>query len=106
MNIRVDVWEKFPGYEYQPSEESAFRAIWNFVYDRVFVLLEEIEKEESADKNQKVIMIYLMNHPKRIQCTGYSNALTKKINMSFNETDVSLLLRSAENVLSGVIKSV
>lgn len=105
MRMLFDIWIKFPGYnDYKPEEEVALETIWNYVYDRVYPLIEEIEKEEAVEDGiSKAIIIYLMNEPKAIQPRGYSDQLCKKINSCFNENDGKLLWLSVENALSGLM---
>ena len=105
MNIFFDLDIKFPGiYEKsKPEEKLALETIWNYVYDRVILLYDEIEKEESIDDKPKAIMIYLMNDPRAIQPRGYSDALCDKINGCFNENDAKLLWDSVDKALQSLL---
>ena len=101
MNIFFDLDIKFLGFfdKCLPEEQAALQAIWNYVYDRIVFLIDEIELEEAQSDNPKAIMIYLMNDPKAIQPNGYSQKLCDKINGCFNENDRELLWKSVETAI-------
>lgn len=73
------------------EEQTALETIWNYVYDRIFVLIDEIENEETANEKPKAIVIYLMGKQRAVQPGGYSKDLNEKILNCFNENDAKLL---------------
>jgi hypothetical protein len=100
MNVLFDVWAKH-GLEakYSPEEEVAFEAIYNYIYDRIVFMWDEIEAEEKDESNQKAVMVYLLEQPMKIQPIGYSEKLHEKIVGCFNEKDADLLWESVAEAL-------
>jgi hypothetical protein len=105
MNLLFDIWIKYPDYkDYKPEEELAIKTIWEYVYDRIFLLIDEMEAEENNGNGiSKAVVIYLMNVPKAIQPRGYSDKLCDKINACFNENDGKLMWESVEQSLKGLM---
>jgi hypothetical protein len=108
MNILFDIWinnSTIPApYKFTPEEESGLQTIWIYIYDRVALLIDEIEKEENeSSEYKKAIVIYLLNKPMAIQAHGYSERLTEKIYSCINENDVKTLWQTVENKLSSFI---
>ena len=74
-------------------------------YDRISILLDEIEVEEVIDDHisdgqiSNTIVIYLLNDPKVIQPRDHSDQLCNQINSCFDENDGQLLWESIENFL-------
>ena len=105
MNIFFDLDIKYPGFfnKCKPEEQAALQTIWNYVYDRIVYLDNEIEAEEQDKSVSKAIVIYLMKHPYAIQPRGYSQRLSDKINGLFNENDAKLLWESVEKALKSFL---
>ena len=95
MNLLFDIWIKYPGYKnYTPEEEQVLKTIWDYVYDRIYLLIPDIENEEINTKTPEkppAVIIYLMNKPTAVQPRGYSDALCDKIIKCFNENDGRIL---------------
>lgn len=105
MNILFDLEIKFPELfqNCKPEEETALRTIWEYVYDRVAFLANEMDAEEKMDDKGKALVIYLMNKPKAIQPRGYSDSLCNKLIGCFNENDARLLWESVDKALSSLL---
>jgi hypothetical protein len=105
MNIIFDVWV-LPNYKkkFSVEQEKMLQAIWHFVYDKIFYLMDEIETEEHGyKKEQRHIMVYLTTKPKKIEPHGYSDKLIDKINGSFNEKDSELMWQSVIDALQSLL---
>jgi len=73
-----------------PTDEKVFETFYNFVYDRVYILDAEIQKEEDADPTEsKAIIIELVKQ--RITFKDYSPELTAKLQHCFTEHDYKIL---------------
>lgn len=105
MNVLFDVWGKFGTGEgiYTPEEESVFESIYNYIYDRIVFMWDEIEEEERQGESQKAILVYLLESPMKIQPRGYSEKLHNRIVDCFNERDAELLWKSVENSLKRLL---
>lgn len=104
MHVLFDVWGKF-GVEanYSPEEQIAFEAIYNYIYDRIVFMWDEIEAEEKDETVQKAIVVYLLEKPMKIQPRGYSDKLHNRIVGCFNENDAELLWKSVANDLKRLL---
>jgi hypothetical protein len=105
MNIIFDVWV-LPNYKkkFSIEQEKMLQVIWQFVYDKTFPLIKEIEAEEFGhEKVEKHIMICLTTKPKKIEPHGYSKELIDKINGSFNEKDSELMWQSVVDAVQSLL---
>ena len=100
MRLLFDIWIKNLGkdFKYSPEEKIIFKEIYNYVYDRVYLLLPEIDKEQDANE-RTVFMVYLLEKPMKIQPSGFSDRLFDKIMSCFNENDPHLLWERVEKEL-------
>lgn len=73
-----------------PAEEKVFETFFNFVYDRIYLLDAEIEKEEISDPSEsKAIIVEILK--RRISFKDYSPELTEKLQSCFTEHDHKIL---------------
>ncbi|MGH2565660.1 MAG: hypothetical protein ACRDE8_09845 [Ginsengibacter sp.] len=74
------------------EEEKIFETIFNFVFERIKPLENEIDKEEKeldSAENPMCIMIEIIR--KRVAFNGYSERLIEKLKQCFNENDSEIL---------------
>ena len=104
MNVLFDVWAKFgTDAKYTPEEEIAFETIYNYIYDRIVFMWDEIEAEEKDETIHKAIIVYLLERPMKIYPKGYSEKLHNMIIGCFNENDAELLWKSVALYLSRLL---
>ncbi len=100
MRVIFDVWirDKFEG-KYKPEEEILFESVFNYIYDRVHHIIDEIDEEEEHEEpgKSKAIIVYLMEKPAKIVPARYSEKLTDRILGCFNENDAKLMWGSVAN---------
>ena len=102
MNLTFDVWIKYGDEaKHSPEQKLLLRTIWDYAYNRISLLVDEIEEEERKDNKPKAIVIYLMRRPHVIRPRGYSDELTQRIIECFNDKDAELMWNSVgEKLLS------
>ena len=101
MIILFDVWNKFGATaKYSPEEEIVFKSVYDFIYDRIYFMDAEIEKEENEATDTIGIFVYLMSSPMIVLPVGYSNKLHNRIVGSFNENDVRILWESVQDSIT------
>ena len=103
MRILFDVWIRDNGsVVYTQEQEALFEAVHHYIYDRLYLLIDEIDKEELREDEDKpkAIIVYLLKHPYAIQPARYSDELSARIIGSFNEKDAQLLWESVAKALS------
>ena len=106
MRVVFDVWIRDNGKRiYTPEEEVLFESIFNYIYDRIHLFIDEIDNEELTEdpKRPHAIMVYLLQEPYAIQPNGYSELLCEKIVGSFNENDNQLLWESVEKSILSLL---
>jgi hypothetical protein len=93
MNVIFDIWILNPNHEkgYTKEEELIFKTAYEFVYDRVVYLYDEITDEEEKTTSPKPPCILVEFKRRRISFHGYSERLIEKLKGSFNENDGELL---------------
>lgn len=92
MKVVFDLWVLNENHEkgYTVEQELMFKTFYEFIYDRLVYLWNEIEAEEKDKPNGSIcIMVELLK--KIISFHGYSESLTEKLKGSFNERDGALL---------------
>lgn len=103
MRVIFDVWIRDNGKViYTQEQQALFEAIFNYIYDRVHLFIDEIDREEAEEKETepKAIIVYLLKHPYAIQPARYSDKLHNKIVGSFNENDTQLLWQSVAKAVT------
>ena len=101
MIVLFDIWLRDNGKViYTQQQEAMFEAIFNYIYDRVHLFIDQIDKEEEDKSTPRAIMVYLLVKPYSMQPRGYSEILHNKIVGSFNEKDVELLWESVAKAVS------
>ncbi len=103
MRVIFDIWirDEFEG-KYSPEQEVLFETVFNYIYDRVHHIIDEIDAEEAlGDKegNPRAIIVYLLKKPYAIQPARYSDKLHNRIIGCFNENDARLLWESVADAL-------
>lgn len=103
MRVIFDVWIRDNGkVKYTPEQEILFKTIYEYIYDRVHHIIDEIDQEEANEKpgdKPKAIIVYLLKKPYAILPTLYSEKLHNRIVGSFNENDARLLWESVAQAL-------
>ena len=109
MRILFDLQILYPErWDTMSSQDSRlFEEIHNSTYDRIYILKDEIEKEElQADivgRKNVFLSIFLTTNPKRLQPLGYSEELTLKILSCFNDYDVDSMWDRVENIIKSLL---
>jgi hypothetical protein len=85
-----------------PEQEAFLDGIHKYVFDRIYILGDEIDSEEAANPKSATV-IYLMKEPRGIQPRGYTKDLCDKINACFNENDSQLILDKAFEAVQNIL---
>ena len=93
MNIFFDVHILNPSLHNTATikQNTLLETVYNYVYERISILKDEIEKEELECNNFKkpAIVIYLKN--KTIKACNYSQTTHDKIVSCFNKNDADIM---------------
>lgn len=92
MRVMFDLWALYPDKIKTMTfeEQKVFETIFNFIYDRILILDNEITQEEAGTKDSDVfIMVEILN--KKIVFHGYSESLKERLMGCFNENDEKIL---------------
>lgn len=104
MNILFDVLIANPNLPEEVTVEQniVLDEMYSLVKERIQVLEEEIDKEETElPYKPKATIIYLRS--KAIQPRGYSEQLCDKIIACFSPTDIQLMMLRIENALKNLL---
>ena len=67
MRVIFDVWIGDNGQvKYTPEQEILFESVFNYIYDRVHHIIDEIDKEEAEEQSgesKAIIVYYWRNRP-------------------------------------------
>lgn len=103
MNMLFDIWIRDNGQvTYTPEQDLLFETIWNYAYDRIAFLVDEIESEEAASTKPPAIVIHLLQRPYAIQPHGYSDKLHDRICGCFNDRDAELMWKDVEEKIKSL----
>ena len=84
----------------------AFTTLENFIKQRLALLKDEIDKEESlSPNNMPCTIIRLYNddiQPKGILFVGYSKELRDRMKASFGSNDFNFISQQIENMISAI----
>lgn len=88
MRLLIDLWvleEQDSTKKLSLDEETFLKTIWEFVYDKVYHLEQEIDKEEEKETEENPMCIMIEVIRKRLSFNGYSQELRDKLMGCFDE---------------------
>jgi hypothetical protein len=96
MRIIFDVWFAKTADQMTAEENLLVRTIHDFIYERLKILTDEMNKEEQIDNRA----VYVELEQVKIYYRGYSAELTEKLKSCFNERDGLMLLQRIDEAFN------